>query len=145
MGALGEAYFSQPNQTGFFYITWGTGVGCAQIIWNKTEAVVSRPKNREPIYKLEHEIGGDNIKKRFGKPAQKLNESEWTEILTSLKETLPSLAENYNFEVFVIGGGISVQQKNRIQVALKNVRCPKSKITDLKGKSGLYGALVSLR
>lgn len=145
IGALGEAYFCKTDKKDFFYVTWGTGVGCAQIFWNNNRATVSRPGNRQPIYDLESKIGGNDIKKRFGKSAEDLDSLEWDEILEDLANDLPTIVEGYGFENVVIGGGITVQQRERILNATKNISDIEVSVTDLEGKAGLYGALALLR
>lgn len=145
IGALGEAYFGQVGQSDFFYITWGTGVGCAQIKWDGRTAKVSRPRDRQPIYDLEKLIGGSNINLKFGRDAKDLSEDEWNEVILSLNKTLPSLVKNYGHNTVVIGGGIAFQQKDRLVKELVGHLNITTIITNLEGEAGLYGALALLK
>lgn len=145
IGALGEAYFGQTNKENFFYVTWGTGVGCAQIFWEVNHAVVDRPDNRQPIYDLESKIGGNDIEKRFTKCAKELNDDEWKEVLSDLSNDLPTIVQNYGFNTIVIGGGIAVQKKEQITQTFENRTDIKVLVTNLEGKAGLYGALALVK
>ena len=145
IGALGEAYFGQVNEENFFYVTWGTGVGCAQIFWEAKRAVVNRPENRQPIYKLESKIGGNDIEKRFAKSAKELSNDEWKEVLSGLSKDLPTIVRNYGFDTVVIGGGIAVQKKEQIAQIFQNEETFKVFVTNLEGRAGLYGALALLK
>ena len=144
-GALGEAYFGQTNKHSFFYITWGTGVGCAQVFWKNGAANVSRPENRQPIYNLESKIGGKNIKDRFNKSPENLNDEEWATIAYDLLQDLPDIVKGYGFRTVVIGGGIAFQQKELLIKVFKDCSDIKFLVTSLEGKAGLYGALALIK
>lgn len=144
MGALGESYFGQVGQRDFFYITWGTGVGCAQIKWIESIANVSRPSDRQPIYDLEKMIGGKNIKVRFNKEAKDLDIDNWNIVMKDLQENLPKIVIGYGYDTVMIGGGIAVQQKDKLKEVM-SVLDLTAVTTSLKGKAGLYGAIALLK
>lgn len=142
IGALGEAYYGSGKKTDFLYLTWGTGLGVAQIKWKDEKSQVSRPNDRQSIYDLEELVGGKNIEDRFGKEAQDLTEAEWSLVIRGLYKKLPSLVSEYGFASFVIGGGITVRKKELLEAELQGVSGVKIKITNLEGKAGLYGAIA---
>lgn len=142
IGALGEAQYSSKEAYDFLYLTWGTGLGVAHIKWQDDKPQVSRPANRQSIYDLEAMIGGKDIESRFGKEAKDLSEEEWSLVINDLYSKLPSLASEYGFLSFVIGGGVAVRKKVFMEDIAQDVSGIKIKITDLDGKAGLYGALA---
>jgi len=144
LGALGEACFGGIDISDFFYLTWGTGVGCAQVTWRNGFAEVSRPGNREPVYKLEEKIGGKNIEKRLNKQASDLNDADWEKVFTDLTESLPELVSDYGYDTVVIGGGIAATQYSRLSECVDKLSI-KALVTRLEGRAGLYGAFSLIR
>lgn len=142
IGALGESHYGSCKAGDFLYLTWGTGLGVSQVKWQDGKPKVSRPNNRQSIYDLEELVGGKNIEKRFSKEAQDLTEEEWILVVNDLYAELPSLAKEYGFSSFVIGGGIAVKKKDVLENEALNVTDIEIDITDLDGKAGLYGALA---
>lgn len=144
MGALGEAYYGSTEQKDFFYLTWGTGLGCAQVVWKDGVAMVSHPKDGKPIHLLDRKIGGVHIPRNYRSLAHELDDTQWDHIINEFVATLPKLAEAYGFERFVLGGGITVKQKKRIAPVLADLQYPIVRMTELKGEAGLYGAFALL-
>lgn len=142
IGALGEANYGTGKGVDFLYLTWGTGLGVAQVKWEEDKPHVSRPVNRQSIHNLESFVGGKNIESRFGKEAKDLSEQEWNSVIDALYAKLPLLADEYGLTSFVLGGGIAVRKKELLQAKAQNISDIEVKITDLDGKAGLYGALA---
>jgi hypothetical protein len=142
IGALGEAQYGSEDKDDFLYLTWGTGLGVAQIKWQDGKPQVSRPANRQSIYDLEAMVGGKDIEAKFSKKAAELTDEEWNAVVDSLYSRLPALAHEYGFNSFVIGGGIAGRKKELLKIKVGTLRGIEVRITNLEGKAGLYGALA---
>lgn len=145
IAAVGEAHAPGVVHHDFFYLTWGTGLGCAQVVWKDGKAVVDRPEDRTAVHDLEAKIGGNNIRERFGKGGEDLSDSEWEVVLKDLKQDVPPLVRSYGFDTVVIGGGVAVKQKDRLNKAIAEITDIEVRITELEGNAGLYGAIATLR
>lgn len=141
IGALGEAYYGVGNTNDFLYLTWGTGLGVAQIHWRDGVPVVSRPADRQSIYDLETSVGGKDIERRFSVDPKDLSDGQWNQVVADLFQHIPALTNEYGFADVVIGGGIAVRKKDLLESAAKEIRDIKVFVTNLDGKAGLYGAL----
>lgn len=144
MGALGEAHYGEHGQHDFFYLTWGTGLGCAQIEWRNRIAEVSRPDDRQQLYSFEELVGGINIGRRFGKPASELTETEWELVYQDFVRELPGLITGYGYDRVVFGGGIAARRKEELLNATKDIDI-EVLVTNLGDEIGLYGALAALK
>jgi len=144
-GALGEAHFGLDERSKFFYLTWGTGFGCAQVEWIDEIARASRPDDRTPVYAVEEKIGGLKIESRFGKKAADLTDDEWSNVISDLTNSLEELSKIYNYDLVVLGGGITSKQKARIEDKLSSLNSPKVHISTLSGDAALYGALALIK
>lgn len=145
VAALGEAYCGAVDNRDFFYLTWGTGIGCAQVTWNNDTALAHRPEDDQKVYDLQSKIGGNEMRERFGKGGEDLNDSEWEVVLKDLKQDVPPLVRSYGFDTVVIGGGVAVKQKDRLNKAIAEITDIEVRITELEGNAGLYGAIATLR
>ena len=142
IGALGEAYYGAGSKHDFLYLTWGTGLGVAQIHWRDGVPLVSRPADRQSIYDLETFVGGKDIERRFSAAPKDLSAEQWDQVVADLFRHIPSLTDEYKFGMVVIGGGIAVRKKELLESAAKELADIKVIATNLDGKAGLYGALA---
>ena len=146
MGALGEAYCGEAALSDFIYLTWGTGIGFAQVNYQDGVPLVTRPEHRQPVYDLEDKIGGKKLEARFGKPAKDLTHSEWEDVLADISTQLPELVRHYGFNTAVVGGGVATSLCPRLAFAKTLGKLDvEARLTNLGDQSGLYGAFSLLK
>jgi predicted NBD/HSP70 family sugar kinase len=98
---------------------------------------------------LEEMVSGNGIRRRYGKPAEKLRDREWEEVGTFLGQGMRNLSAIYAPEVIVLGGGISIAVGERLLAparrvlaeTLKIVPVPKVELSILGLDTPLAGAL----
>jgi len=146
MGAYGEAYYGMEIRKDFIYLTWGTGLGSAIVEWNTDEVKVFRPKDRSSLYKSEEFVGGSYCEEKYGKAMEDLSSLEWNEVVKNLKREIISLSKdpNWNKSTFVLGGGITTKQLDRLQ-KLTNETEVTIFLSRLGDNSGLYGGLTVIK
>lgn len=145
LAGLGEAYFGDHEILNYFHITWGTGIGCAQIFWHENVPQIDRSQDRRLIHELENHIGGSNIKQIYGKEASQLSDDEWEHVIQTLIDYIPKLAMEYNFSKLILGGGIFHKQQLRIISQMNNFEHVSISYSKLHGQAGVYGAFGYLR
>ncbi|MEX2515148.1 MAG: ROK family protein [Candidatus Paceibacterota bacterium] len=146
MGAFGEAYFGEHAMMDFVYLTWGTGVGFAQVTCQSGVASVSQPEDKQPLHNLEEKIGGKSLESRFGKLAEDLTNAEWDVVLEDVSQCVPGLARHYSFTTMVVGGGVAISLCPRLafEETLSKLDI-KAALTKLGDQSGLYGAFSLMK
>ena len=87
-------------------------------------------------------VGGKDLEAKFSKKAEELTDEEWSAVVDDLYSKLPTLANEYGFTSFVIGGGIADRKKELLESKAEALDGIKVRITNLEGKAGLYGALA---
>jgi len=142
--ALAEVHYGIKPNTNFLYLTWGTGVGGALVLQNGKE-INSIKLGRSHLAKWEAKFGGKNIKKRFGKPANKLSDAQWDIVLLEFKNAIQSLSNTLKVEHVIIGGGIVDKQKDKLLEVLSNTYHPKILFSNLKENIGVYGGLALIK
>lgn len=147
VASLAEAYYGQVDGRDFIYVTWGTGAGGAQVKFDTENVTAEKIDWNLYFAELDEKCGGNGIAKRFGKPAQELDENQWDQIMDDFIFYLSDIAEKTGRDCIVLGGGATTKQKLRL---LKVVECLADKkvhlyISDLNDEVGLYGALALIR
>lgn len=86
--ALGVAYYGEGKGLRFPYVTWGTGIGGANI--NIVNSAVEGVKFiwNEYFKSWEDKCGGKNIEAVYGKTGDKLSEQEWEKVMSDFYSEL---------------------------------------------------------
>jgi predicted NBD/HSP70 family sugar kinase len=99
---------------------------------------------------LEALVSGSAIRKVYGKPAEKLDESEWDEVQYNLGQGLRNLAAIYLPDLIVLGGGVAYGRGEKLlqylreflPTRLKLVPVPQVAISRLGYETALFGSIA---
>lgn len=173
VAALGEYYLGEYTESRLLYVTLSTGMGGGLVIDGKIyrggfggahpevghQAVPFRCAHPERVSCecgapdcLEGLISGNAIRRIYGKPAEELDDAEWSEVAWNLGMGLRNLAALYAPDVIAIGGGMARQGEKLLGPArdvmlahLKLVPAPRIVVSKLGYGTALRGALVLAR
>ncbi len=145
--ALGEAIYGSPEKDEFVYVIWGTGVGGALIKRENTQTLVEQIDWYKHFEEWEYVCGGKAIEKNNNKLAKDLTEDEWKVVMQKFEIHLLKLLENYKTENLVFGGGVALNQFERILKLKENLgnRLPNVFLTKLGDDTGLYGGFALIK
>lgn len=127
VAALGEYHLGKYDHEKFLYITLSTGMGGGYIIDGKVyrgfngnhpevghQTINFRCKYPEKVQCecgspdcIEALVSGNAIKRIYGKPAEELNDDEWSEVIYNLGQGLRNIATIMTPDIIVFGGGIA--------------------------------------
>jgi glucokinase len=127
VAALGEYHFGGHRVSRLLYLTVSTGMGGGFLIDGQIyrgqrgehpevghQSVPFRCSRPDRIACacgapdcLEALVSGNAIRRIYGKPAEKLDESEWSEVEWNLAQGLRNLATIYLPDLIVLGGGVA--------------------------------------
>lgn len=165
IAAYGEAKFGFGKDKDFIYHTWGTGFGGAKVEQTSGNTNVRQFEAGHHIIEwnngrlcgcgqtgcAEAYIGGGNIQKYYGKPANELSEQEWDTVLEHLAQTLLNTLMFNPASLIILGGGIAINQKDRVSVIKEKLQrrltvypMPQVEITEHGDDLGLFGAFALL-
>lgn len=166
MAGIAESVYEKISED-FLYINWGTGIGGSLINFIEEGKVDIRPtelghqiidsKGKTKCHCgqtgcLDSLVGGKSIEKIYNKKAANLDLAEWDEILNIFAIGIINALVVYPVKYVVIGGGIAINQKERIKKLekligekLKIIQDPKIKITSMNDHGALYGGLLMLQ
>lgn len=130
--SLGVAYYAEGKNKNFSYITWGTGIGGAQV-----SIVNSKPHSNKFSWSnyfkdWEEKSGGNKIEEEFGKKADLFSKNEWNIVINDFENEFVKFNEKVKDDFYVFGGGISEKRKNDL-IQKKLV------VTKLGNDVGLFG------
>lgn len=99
---------------------------------------------------LEALVSGNGIRRVYGKPAQDLNDEEWSEVSYNLGQGLRNIAALYSPDLIVLGGGVAVGGGDRLlssAISIMRANCklvpaPDVRVSTLGYDTALYGALA---
>lgn len=148
-GALGSAYHEKVSDD-FVYITWGTGIGGAQVIHNDEKIIATQLEWATYLKSFEGSCGGANLEKKYGKPGGQLSEEEWQTVMSDFESEFKSFIDALRPSQITFGGGITTKQKSRLEKIISHLQntsgaLPKISISALGDDAGLYGALELIR
>jgi predicted NBD/HSP70 family sugar kinase len=146
-GALGEAVYGNGKSVDFAYITWGTGVGGALVKYVNAKPITTQLNWDKYLGSWEHACGGENLEKLYGKPAERLTESEWDQVFQVFQKELLMFVDKLHPQRVIFGGGISISQSARLLQMAKQIKDYKIavEISDLGEDTGLLGAFALIR
>jgi len=147
VAALGEAVYGNGKGVDFAYITWGTGIGGALVKYINGKPIISQLDLDIYLSTWEKACGGENIEKRYGKPASELTGNEWEDVFKSFQKELLEFVDKLHPQRVIFGGGISLSQSDRLQQMVKQIddHHLKIEITGLGEDTGLFGAFALIR
>jgi predicted NBD/HSP70 family sugar kinase len=95
-------------------------------------------------------ISGNGIRRIYGKPGEKLNDEEWSEVAYNLGQGLRNLSAILAPEVISLGGGVAVgggeklihQAHQVMEANLNLVPMPELRISTLGYDTALLGAVA---
>lgn len=165
LAALGEAN-NIKNIENFIFIIWGTGLGGTEIKFSREKIeyfpfepgheIIIEENGREGACghkgDLESYVGGASIEKYYHKKPKDLSGIEWQEILNNFASGLMKILDNRPTSLVIFGGGISIDQKDKVKelekIVAKNIKIqqpPVFRITKLGDNAALYGGLELIR
>ena len=170
IAALGEYYFGKVAARRFLYLTLSTGMGGGLLVDGKIErgANGAHPEvGHQSIHyrcsyptKIQCECGapdclealvsGNGIRRIYGKPAEKLDPAEWSEVAYNLGQGLRNLAAILAPEVIRLGGGVALGGGKEFVCSawrvmnehLKIVPAPEVQLSALGYDTALLGAIA---
>lgn len=148
-GARGTAYHEKVSND-FVYITWGTGIGGAQVTHDADTVVATQLVWATYLKSFEGACGGANLEKKYSKPGEELSEEEWQTVMSDFESEFKSFIDALRPSHIIIGGGITTKQKSRLENTISHLEnissnLPKISISTLGDDAGLYGALEMIR
>jgi glucokinase len=99
---------------------------------------------------LETFVSGNGIRRIYGKPAENLDPSEWSEVAANLGLGMRNMTAFYAPDVIAIGGGVAVgsgeafiAEAQRVMArGLKLIPAPQVRLSRLGYNTALYGAIA---
>ena len=148
-GARGTAYHENVSDD-FVYITWGTGIGGAQVTHDGDTVVATQLVWATYLKSFEGACGGANLEKKYGKSGGQLNDEEWQTVMSDFELELKLFIDTLRPSHIIIGGGITTKQKSRLENTISHLKSTSSNllkisISSLGDDAGLYGALEMIR
>jgi predicted NBD/HSP70 family sugar kinase len=145
-GALAEANYGAGKGESFTYITWGVGIGGAEV--EAGEKILARQIDWERyLADWERLCGGRSLVQEFKKEVSNFSEAEWQMLMDRFVEQIQKITQEFN-NPNVILGGISVNRQAfrlaKIIPALKRLEV-NLKISTMGDDAGLFGALALLK
>jgi glucokinase len=156
-GALGEAMWGSSNIKDFWYITWGTGLGGALVKEIESKVRVFPSELGHQVINangkdLESFTGGGDIKHSYGTTAENLSDEKWAGIEKDLAQGIVNVLSIINTSRIVFGGGISVQQPERIEHITRHIKeklnlfkPPQVSVAQGGENAGILGAKVLIQ
>ncbi len=157
LGGLGESRFGRGRGHRIVaYLPIGTGVGGARIINGKIDTrargfepghqIVSRSSTGRPVT-LEHLVSGSNIRRRFGRPPERIQSHRiWRQLATELAYGLVNVIELWSPDIVVLGGGLMSRYRRELPTIRRVVRSTIVESKNLppivEGKLGHRAALL---
>ena len=170
IAALGEYYSSLHFPSRFLYLTLSTGMGGGFLVDGKIyrgangihpeiahQSIPFHCMNPSKVHCecgasdcLEALISGNGIRRIYGKPAEELNDAEWSEVAYNLGQGLRNLAAILAPDVISLGGGVSVgggdklvrEARQVMEMNLNLVPVPELRISALGYDTALLGAVA---
>lgn len=166
--ALAEAVYGVANHefpdTDFLGMIWGTGIGgaCVRYASGQMLAIPGEPghitigndtdimcRGCEDYGHLEAYCGGANLPSHFGKPAERLSESEWLHVADWMTAGLKSILSVQPVSLVTFSGGIACKQswllpKLEERLARPRYGSPKIRLSQFGESAGTLGALSLL-
>jgi glucokinase len=166
LAGLGEGKFGAGKTFDTFgYLTLSTGIGGAKINNADNNQIINKFSFSEPghsfllidnfLFEVEELLGGESIKKIFGKKPEEINgrlfdlkaEKFWNYYHEILSIFLINISIFWSVEKIILGGGISKRLNfRRLNLLINKLNPLPTKIKIIKSKLGelnvLYGALV---
>lgn len=171
IAALGEYHFGGVRASRFLYLTLSTGMGGGFLVDGKIyrganeihpevahQSIPYRCSNPAGVQCecglpdcLEGLISGNAIRRIYGKPAEALSPSEWSEVAYNLGMGLRNLAAILAPDLIRLGGGVALgggqafleQAVQVMQEHLKIVAAPQVELSPLGYDTALYGAIAA--
>ena len=141
VAAHGEYYFGGNRAPRMLYLTVSTGMGGGFLVDGRIyrgmkgshpeaahQAIPFRCAHPERVACecgapdcLEALVSGNAIRRIYGKPAEELTESEWSEVEWNLGQGLRNLAVLYAPDMIVLGGGVACGRGERLLDSIREV------------------------
>ncbi len=173
VAAAGEYAADRAGVPRFLYLTLSTGMGGGFLIDGKIYRG-SRDAHPEVAHQaipfrctfpervtcecgapdcLEALVSGNGIRRIYGKAAEHLSDTEWSEVAYNLGQGLRNIATIYAPDLIILGGGVAVGggemligEATRVMTRhLKLVPAPDVRLSQLGYDTALYGALLIAR
>jgi glucokinase len=151
VAAVGEYVVGGATAPRFLYLTLSTGMGGGFLVDGAIyrglggahpevahQAIAYRCMHPERIACecgapdcLEALISGNGIRRIYGKPAERLDNAEWTEVAFNLGQGLRNLAAIYAPDLIALGGGVAVGGGERLLGAARQVMAERLRLVPL--------------
>lgn len=125
--ALSEAYGQADEQTDFWYVTWGTGLGGALVKYIDRNIHIFPSELGHQRFGLEDDdleamTGGGDIERQYNIQPESLNDKQWEEVEENVALGVINILSIINTPRIVFGGGVSIRQPVRIQNIQKIIK-----------------------
>jgi glucokinase len=163
---LAEAYYGHGQDSDFWFIIWGSGLGGALVRRINGVPYVfpgepghqvldiddQKPCGCGQIGCVELHTGGNRLAEKYGVPAEQLSPGEWSDVLYWISLGLQNTLAVQSAPLVVFGGGVANRQPQmlpRIHAQLTHdlhaADVPELKLSAFGESAGSVGALAFLR
>jgi glucokinase len=164
--ALAEAHYGKGQDTDFWFVIWGTGVGgCLVRTINGVPLALPGELGHQQVKPnsaiicgcgqygcLEAFTGSSGIQNRLNKPAAELSSKQWNEVLDWMQIGIHNVVAAQPVPLVVFGGGIANKQpqllrllEERLKQSLRITDAPRIQLSAFGESAGTIGALALLQ
>ena len=142
VAALGVEEYGEGKGKEFAYVTWGSGMGGANVTRSGEKVISTKLDWDEYFAEWEEKCGGKKMENNYGKTGDKLTEKDWESLMEDFQDEIDKFINKLNPKMIIFGGGISTKQKSRL-LGLKSDT--EVKVSLLGENTGLYGGFALIK
>jgi hypothetical protein len=135
---LGQALYTKTLRDNFLFIVWGTGIG-GSIVSLKPILKAEKMERTEYLAPMESAYGGKTILEKYGKAFSELDKGEQEKIITDFVLNLVKIANKFDVNEVVVGGGIGLAHGEQIIQAAENLLASNETNIQIAPQGDLFG------